>query len=245
MSPKRLKWDLTPMECMGGCTSISKLMQCDGYIAAKSGSICAATHIFRTCVQKDCAAHIRERYPNSILLPVMSHDNALPLSLAMQILMPLCLNVWVIHKEKRRNMNAMERILNRPMFQGCIQPNKSYILIDDVVTQGGTIMALRQFVLDAGGKVNAVAAIAYGKNGKTVMPTRENIDKLFSRFGNKLFDLFREFGLPLETMCLTNSQIQYLLQFSSIETIRRKAMGNIFENHVGELNLANTNSQII
>jgi hypothetical protein len=243
MSPKRLKWNLDPMKCMGGCTSIDKLKRCEGYAEAKAGSVCAATHIFTRCIKNDCAANIRERYPDSIPLPVMSHDNSLPLALAMQLLMPLCLNVWVTRKEKRRNMNAMERILYRPTFQGSIRPNKSYILIDDVVTQGGTIMALRQHVLNAGGRVDAVAAIAYAKYAKPIIPTQENIDKLFLRFGNELFDLFREFGLSLETTVLSNSQIRYLLQFSSVANMRRMAMGNIFENHIGELSLASSTGE--
>jgi len=219
-----LNWDMSPMECMGGYTSASFLKQCDGYSEAKTGDVFAAKGIFEKCVKKECMKNIREKYPDSILLPVMSHTNALPLSFAMHRGLPVCTNAWIDRGERRKEMNAMQRILNSPTFQGYIQPNKSYILVDDVVTQGGTIMALRQFVLDSGGQANAAVAIAYIKSGKTIIPTYENIDKFYARFGDYISDLFYDFIFPFESVSLSNSQVQYLLKFSSVEQMRKKAM---------------------
>ena len=219
-----------PMKSMGGCTSISFLKQCEGYSESRMGNVFAAKRLFEKCVKQEYVDCIRKNYQDSILLPVLSHDNALPLAFAMHIGLPVWPNVRNIQEKSRKQMNAMQRILNSPTFEGYVQPNRSYVLVDDIVTQGGTIMALRKFVTDSGGHVDAAIAIAYAKFGKTIIPTIENIDKFSARFGGCISDLFRELKIPFRYDCLSNSQILYLLRFSSIEKLFIKAVEAMNEN---------------
>jgi hypoxanthine-guanine phosphoribosyltransferase len=212
---------MTPMECMGGYTSIDYLKRCYRYNAAKSGNIAAAIKVCQKCINQDDINDIRRKYPESMLLPVISNGSALALSLAMHIKLP----IWCVcsaSNRNRKNMYAMERILNRPLFEGYIQKDRSYIIVDDVVTQGGTVMSLRQYVIDAGGRVDGVVAIAYAKGSRTIVPTKESIEKLLSRFGTDIYDFFRDVGVSSPVQ-LSYSQIRYLLSFASIDNMREKA----------------------
>jgi orotate phosphoribosyltransferase len=117
----------------------------------------------------------------------------------------------------------MQRILYKPVFYGDIQAGKAYVLIDDVVTQGGTIGALWQFVVSSGGSVSAIVALAYGKGSKNIRPTAEYAQQLYTMFGRTLQKFLEEHEMAFGLECLTNSQIKYLLKYSRIENIKKKA----------------------
>jgi len=42
-------------------------------------------------------------------------------------------------------------LLNRPVFDGTISRVYNCVILDDVVTQGGTVSALRRFIKENGG----------------------------------------------------------------------------------------------
>ena len=58
--------------------------------------------------------------------------------------------------------------MNRPVFDGTISKDYNYIILDDVVTQGGTVSVLRRFIKDNAGNVAAVSALAFGKDSSTI-----------------------------------------------------------------------------
>jgi hypothetical protein len=117
----------------------------------------------------------------------------------------------------------MLRIMQRPVFSGEIIPGRSYVLIDDIVTLGGTIASLIEFTQNAGGSVRAVLALAYAKYGRPITPTAPNLEKLTRCFGGGLNALFEDCGIGENGVGrLTNSEIMYLLKFKSTENIRKK-----------------------
>jgi hypoxanthine-guanine phosphoribosyltransferase len=212
-------------DCLGGYTTLGYLRRCDGYIAAKEyGNAAVADNVIKKCVSANKLQSIKENYPDTFLLPVLNKNNALPLSLCTNIGLPVYLSVRCLSTRKRGNMPAMQRILYKPVFDGEIIPEKKYILVDDVITQGGTISSLMQFVSQRGGKIPAVLSLTYARGSRKIVPERENVVDLKQRFGKRLNDFFEECGMGNDAISqLTNSEIRYLMTFSSVENIQKKA----------------------
>ena len=203
-----------------GHTSISYLKRCNGFESAKNGDIRAAFDVVEKCVKKDRLNKLREKYPDSILLPVIN-CNTLPLALAHSIGLPIWDKISIVHTVKRKPLYAIQRMMHKPAFTGYIQKDKTYIIVDDVVTQGGTIAALRKHVLACGGKVVAVVALAYSIGSYDIAPTEEQKIRLFSKFGEAVYWL-EELGIIPSVEELTSSQVRYLLRFASIWNIFKK-----------------------
>ncbi len=206
-----------------GHTSIAYLKRCIGYDEAKSGDLDAAQCVVVQCVKLKRIQKLKSDFPNATLLPVMS-KNKLPLALAMLIGLPICYDVTCISSVKRKKLHAMERILHKPLFCGQPFSGISYILIDDVITQGGTISALRNLVLSRGGTVSAVVALAYAIGSHAIAPLVENVKKVFHRFGLAILKILQKYMIADDLYQLTNSQLAYLLRFRCIENINRKIL---------------------
>jgi len=204
-----------------GHTSIAYLKRQPGFEDAKKGDIDAAELVVSRCVKQRRINELREQYPHAILLPVLSR-NALPLALAQAIGLPIWTDVRLVHTVFRKFLSATQRLLHKPKFAGYVQEGAAYILVDDVVTQGGTIAELRRFVLNNGGFVVSVVALAYAIGSTAVAPTKKFWVRLLVKFGMTLNTLLRMYGVVVSICGLTNSQVRYLLRFGSVGNIARK-----------------------
>lgn len=204
-----------------GHTSIAFLRRCVGYEEAKHGNLEAAHFVVSRCVKQDRLCDLRKKHPRAVLLPVLG-ENRLPLALAQAIGLPIWTDVYLIQTISRKLLCAIERLLHKPIFAGTIQENLEYILVDDVITQGGTISALRRFVIAAGGIVVAVAALAYAIGSHAVAPMRYHVVRLMVKFGMALLCLLKTLGIAVSAQGLTNSQAKYLLRFSSVRNILKR-----------------------
>lgn len=209
-----------------GHTSISYLKRCFGYEDARKGNICAAHDVVKKCVKKNRLDSFREEYADAFVLPVSS-KNALPKALASEIGLKLWDRVSRVDKVQRKRLPAIQRLLHQPLFCGYIEKDKKYVLADDVIVQGGTIAALRRYILANGGRVVAVVALAYSIGSHAIAPTREKGVRLISKFGGSLF-MLQEIGLASTYDEMTNSQARYLLRFSCARNIYRK-LGPVIE----------------
>ena len=203
-----------------GHTSLAYLRRCPEFERAKSGDAIAAFSVVQKCVKQSRINEMVEKHPDSTLLPILGR-NALPLALAQAIGLPIWKNVFIFSPIPRKNMMAIQRLIHKPFFWGNIQPGKKYILVDDVITQGGTIAALREYVLSQGGKVVAVVALAFSIGSHYIAPTRDILFNLLFKFGYSIYHLQR-MGIIGSFEALTYSQIRYLLKFSSVRNIFKK-----------------------
>jgi hypothetical protein len=204
-----------------GHTSIAYLKRCVGYEAAKSGDLNAAEFVVFRCVKRDRLDELREKHPLAILLPVLG-KNKLPLALAFKVGLPVWLNVKILHTVTRKHLCAIQRLVHSPVFIGFIVSGVEYILVDDVITQGGTIAALRKFVMVRGGKVVSVVALAYAIGSRAIAPLKRHIVRLMVKFSTRIIELLQETGIAPSPHALTNPQVKYLLMFSSIRNIVKK-----------------------
>ena len=202
-----------------GHTSIAYLKRCPGFEDAKKGNIFAARSVVGRCIKENRLLALREKFSDAALLPVLS-NNALPLALAQAIGLPIWEDVCLLHTIQRKNLRGFEWLIHKPRFSGYVKEGMAYILVDDVITQGGTIAALRKHVISHGGKVVAVVALAYAIGSHDIAPTKSNIECLKVRLRHSAH-IFQAIGLVDSFEELTNAQVKYLLRFSSFHKIER------------------------
>lgn len=218
--PASLTWDKDFPKGYGH-TSIAFLKRCYGFYQAKNGDFDAALNVVSKCIKQKRMQELRSKYPNAVLIPILG-QNQLPLALAYKIEMPICFNIRLIYSVSRKLLCAIHRLLNKPMFIGYIVKNTDYIIVDDIVTQGGTISALRNFIMGRGGNVVAVVALAYAIGSHDIAPLKKYTVRLVLKFGNRLIQLLNIYGIAVSFQELTNSQAKYLNRFTSFENIIRK-----------------------
>jgi hypothetical protein len=204
-----------------GHTSIAFLKRCVGFKDAKNGDLNAAHIVVSQCVKHDRLFELHGKYPCAVLLPVLG-KNQLPMALAHAVGLPIWTDVVLIKTISRKLLCAIERLLHKPVFTGYIQEGLDYILVDDVISQGGTMAALRQYVLSLGGNVVAIVALAYAIGSHAIAPKAHYVVHLVVKFGKALISLLRRFGIAASVRGLTNSQAKYLLRFSSVSNIIKK-----------------------
>nr|WP_298166485.1 LPD38 domain-containing protein [uncultured Pseudomonas sp.] len=143
------------------------------YPAAKAGDDAAALRLARDAVTPEFVEQARALIPEGSkprIVPVLARegagDNRIPLMVAKVLAKRLGLQVDTkpIQAEKvgRTQANALERIANQPTFAGEVATG-DFLIIDDTLTQGGTLAQLKTHIEDNGGRVLAALALT-GKN---------------------------------------------------------------------------------
>lgn len=203
-------------------TSISFLKSCLGFAEAKNGDARAAASVVNQCVKQARLLELRKKYPDAVLIPVMT-KNKLPEALAEAIGLKIHTGIRMLPSRKRKTMSAVERLLYKPEFTGAIKSNTDYILVDDIVSQGGTISALRRYVLGLGGSICAVTALASTGIKAVLSPSPQSIEALTDRFSRlEIINLLKSYHITEDISELTNSEVHYLLRFKQFEKLQAK-----------------------
>jgi hypothetical protein len=120
---------------------------------------------------------------------------------------------WVVDTEifqdktiARDKSGVWTRISNRCSFRGEIDKKAVYVIVDDVITTGGTLADLRSFIHRKGGVVIAMSAIA-SRDGRPQRirlgdDTRANLERFY---GNDLGAFCHE-NLGFSYDCFTDSE---------------------------------------
>jgi len=168
------------------------------YEAAKAGDVVAATRLAKKLITNDVIKQLKEQIKNADLVVGVtsieqSGKNALPEAAAILIADKLSLkydeNLLQLVSPKRTGMSGMDRIFNRPVFEGDVQPNASYILVDDTITQGGTFAAMTNRINEGGANVIANIALTGKDYSSKIAISDSMLEKVRSQFG----DLENEF----------------------------------------------------
>lgn len=110
-------------------------------------------------------------------------------------------------------------------FYGQIDKNASYVIVDDVITTGGTLADLRSFILRKGGRVIGMSAIA-ARDGNWQRirlgdDTRADLERTYGR------DLpeFCHKHLGFSHECLTDSEASLIVGCGGYVEFRKKING--------------------
>jgi len=200
-----------------GHTSIAYLKRCPTYSMAKRGNLEAARMVVQRSIKPHRVHELVTRFPKAILLPVIG-CNAIPIAMATEIGLPVWEGVYRADVVPRKSLPAIARFLHKPVFKGRVRRGVDYVIVDDVITQGGTVAALREYVLENGGNIVAVVALAYSVGSHHIAPTPEILKKLHIKFGYEIF-ILQNTKCVRSFEALTQSQIRYLLRFKSVKNI--------------------------
>ena len=68
-------------------------------------------------------------------------------------------SILQVARPGRTRLTKLQRYLYQPIFDGDVDPITGYVLVDDTYTTGGTLAALRSYILASGGTVISACAL--------------------------------------------------------------------------------------
>lgn len=111
------------------------------------------------------------------------------------------------------------RMAQSPTFAGDVIEGRSYILVDDVFTMGGTLAALRGFIIRNGGSVVGMTTLAEKEGGHVAISlAKDTGSALEGTHDGALASLVPQWtGFGLD--CLTEPEGRFLLKQSSADSV--------------------------
>lgn len=213
--------DFPKAVCM---TTRAALMEKHGdlFRKAKAGGVRAAAQLVKAVVKPEKIAALIADHPDaSIVCPVYAEEatgrNKIPRAFAKYIAkvagietdQGIMQSVRAFHS----GANAEHRLFVSPEFDGKVTPGAEYILVDDHITQGGTVNALRDHIEANGGKVVAIAALTLSQGSSILAPRKETLDEIKRKWPD-IDDLLKSADIAERADALTESQLRYILKFS-------------------------------
>ena len=144
--------------------------------------------------------------------------NAIPFALASLIAEDLGCEmddkILQVARPGRSTLKKFPRFLWQPAFGGVVRPDRAYIIVDDVCTNGGTLAALRSHIVANGGTVVAATTLAHTTGSSQPFPIeRATQGMLRSFYGDALDGLWvQEIGHEIQ--CLTEGEGVGLVEWS-------------------------------
>ena len=143
--------------------------------------------------------------------------NALPVQYMARLGMVLDAEIdsEIVQKARvgRTKLKEFPRFLCQPCFDGAVRRDAAYILVDDVLTTGGTLAALRSHIIRGGGKVAAITTLAHGSGQWRDLALSDGTwHQLEAAFGNELNEFWRK-EIGHEAKRLTEAEANVLLRW--------------------------------
>jgi hypothetical protein len=192
------------------------------YQAAKAGDAKAALRVARDVVTPDFVQQVRDALPAGSkpeIVPVVAREatgnNRIP-EMAAEVLaqkLGTKVNETIVQAEKvgRGGADAMDRLAKQPTFAGEVKRGQAYVLLDDTLTQGGTLAQLKTHIEREGGRVVLATALTGKDYSRKLALTPKTLDQVRGRFGS-IENWWREqFGHGFDG--LTESEARTLLTY--------------------------------
>lgn len=230
MKSERAPWgNFPPAITNGALGDISKDPE---YLAAKTGDEDAAWRLVNRLLKEETVAAMIQTFRPTrstvLLLPVLAQESAgrnkIPLATAAVIAEQTGLSytesIFQINHVGRTNKDGDSRLLSQPIFAGTVE-KRDYILIDDTLTMGGTIAALRSHILRHGGNVIGAMVMSAQQRSLQLAPTAKILDNIRQKHGADIEHfLEQELGYGLEQ--LTNAEAAHVYAYPDAGTLRTR-----------------------
>lgn len=205
------------------------------YSMAKSGDINSALALVDEFLSDEFVVGVKKAihdYKDVHIVPVHAEErlgrNKIPMAYALALSemlgVKMDLNIVQAERAYRTDSDGVGRLLKRVAFDGSVAVGRNYVIVDDVITQGGTLADLRAYIENKGGKVILVTTLN-GKPNSAKMPiTRATLGQLRKQAGRELEQWWQErFGYDFAKF--TESEARYLtkqIHRYGIDTVRDK-----------------------
>ena len=210
-------------------TTLGKLTEHPDYSDAKAGDAEAAQMVVDDLIKPEKVVELGKRYPDAMILPVLAKEatgrNKIPRAYAQTISdltgLPVEENIGQSNVSAHTEKGAFERLLSRANFTGKVKPGQEYIIVDDAITQGGTVSELRHYIENNGGKIVAVTGLTASK-GSTVIGIRpETVKAIEGKFGREQTEeLLKDYDIAGKLEALTESEGKHLLWYANLDNLR-------------------------
>jgi hypothetical protein len=111
----------------------------------------------------------------------------------------------------------MERMAARAQFVGRVVPGNEYVLVDDVISLGGTLAELANYIQVYGGVVRGVIVLVNAGRNPALVPQKHFVNLIKERFDNEFTEVF-----GIEPGALTANEAQYIAGFRSVDALRNR-----------------------
>jgi hypothetical protein len=201
-----------------------------GFALAKGGDPDAAFELAFDLLNDAAVGHLREALTDTDarLLPVVADEalgfNAIPDAMAQILAIELDFpaiagEIVQTNKVGHTRAKAFQRFVTPALFDGRVERDANYVLVDDHVGLGGTLANLRGHIETNGGHVIAMTALTESRDGRMISLRPETFDMLWVKHGETLDQLWNDqFGYGID--CLTEVEAQVLCRQSSVERIQ-------------------------
>lgn len=202
------------------------------HAAAKAGDTEAAYRLLKEVLSREAVEQVRTAIGDEkpVIVPVLAVEaaghNKIPAVTAMALGQQLGLTVdrgiYQSVRAKRTALDGMGRIFQQPEFDGEVQPGRAYFLVDDTLTQGGTLAALASHIRQNGGRVIGSFALTGKLYSATLRLSPETLSELRARYGD-VEQAFREAtGRGFDS--LTESEGRYLAKHDAPDAVRSRIL---------------------
>ena len=214
------------------------------YVAAKTGNNEAAVNLIQSLISNEnkIFLSIGEKYPDAVLLGIHAEEregkNKIPQVLVeymgkitgLEVDKEILQSNIVSHTGAGQNV----RLFARPEFDGNVQSGRDYILVDDMITMGGTMGELRHYIESRGGNVVSMISLSTRhESNRTIAQRDETKLDLQKTFGVKslggeydmtpLNDFLKESGLYGGNYeALTESEARALIHIKTLDEARNR-----------------------
>lgn len=204
------------------------------YEAAKGGDDAAARRLVADVMTRQSVDELRQLLNGrkAILAAVHAEEavsrNAIPQAMADVLGKVLDLEVdpHLLQSAKvgRTAQDGFGRLTNQPAFDGPVRTDLPYILLDDTLTQGGTLANLKGYIENHGGKVIGTSALTGKRYSAKIALAADTLRKLRDHFeGTDLENWWNEqHGYGFDR--LTESEANYLIRAADADKIRDRVL---------------------
>ena len=207
-------------------TTISALKAHPAYEKAKEGNTLAAIAVVEKFAKPDVLRSISAQYPNAIWVGVHAEEkrgrNKLPNALAQYAaaLTGTEADSLIVQSTKTHRTGELSdyRLQNLPEFDGLVVRGAEYILVDDVVTMGGTFAELRAHIETHGGRVVHMTSLAASQFSAKIALDPKTRLALENKFGDAALREFATNSLQIANWeGVTEGEARWILKQPTLE----------------------------
>ncbi|EOV0998732.1 LPD38 domain-containing protein [Edwardsiella piscicida] len=204
------------------------------YAAAKGGDEFAARRLISDVLNKAAIDNIRRIIDSrKVLLTAVHAEEASGRNKIPQAMADMLGHILHQHVDDnivqamrvgRSGLDGFGRLANQPGFAGEVRRDVPYFILDDTLTQGGTLAGLRGYIEAQGGQVIGASALTGKKYSAKMALSAATLARLRTHLGGSNLENWwkQQFGYGFSG--LTESEANYLLRAGDADAIRDRLL---------------------